>query len=112
MNNKCTKPGCGAYKVIGRTCTDKDCPQEWVHHTVYNMEIATKDAEIARLQAENERMREALDECEEYFDNRADAEYFSDSPQPVANEEMHLLGVVRSALPAIDPAGGQPVGVE
>ncbi|PDT47297.1 hypothetical protein CO661_14035 [Sinorhizobium fredii] len=41
---------------------------------------------------------EALEECEEYFDNRADAEYFTDDPSPVPNEEMRLLTVVLDAL--------------
>lgn len=53
--------------------------------------LATKDATIAT-------MAEALDQCEDYFDNRADAEYFTDSPAPVPNEEMTLLAVVRAAL--------------
>ncbi|ANK73760.1 hypothetical protein FA04_14695 [Ensifer adhaerens] len=41
---------------------------------------------------------EALRECEEYFDNRADAEYFPDSAAPRPNEEMKLLQVVRDAI--------------
>ena len=49
------------------------------------------DAEIAHL-------REALKEVEEYFDQRADAEYFTDSAAPFPNEEMKLLGIVREAL--------------
>ena len=55
--------------------------------------LAAKDATITR-------MAEALDQCEDYFDNRADAEYFTDSPTPVPNEEMTLLCVVRAALEA------------
>ena len=45
-----------------------------------------------------EKIIDALRECEEYFDQRADAEYFTDSPSPVANEEMKLLQTVRAAL--------------
>ena len=41
---------------------------------------------------------DALRECEEYFDSRADAEYFTDSAAPVPNEEMKLLTLVRDAL--------------
>lgn len=41
---------------------------------------------------------EALQEAEAYFDKRADAEYFTDRPQPVGNEEMRLLCLVRKAL--------------
>lgn len=50
------------------------------------------------LWEERERLREILDECEDYFDNRADAEYFTDSAAPHPNEEMRLLTAVRAAL--------------
>lgn len=30
---KCSKAGCGAQEIIGKPCTDFDCPQQWVHHT-------------------------------------------------------------------------------
>lgn len=43
-------------------------------------------------------MREVLDRCEDYFEKRADAEYFTDSPFPHGNEEMTLLVDVREAL--------------
>jgi hypothetical protein len=33
LKQKCSKPGCGALKIIGKPCTDTDCPQQWVHHT-------------------------------------------------------------------------------
>ena len=39
---------------------------------------------------------EALDQCEDYFDNRADADH--DEYGFVPNEEMRLLSVVRAAL--------------
>jgi hypothetical protein len=39
---------------------------------------------------------EALTECEEYFDNRADADCDQDGFIP--NKEMELLHVVRTAL--------------
>ena len=41
---------------------------------------------------------ELLGECEEYFDGRADAEYFTDSPWPVPNSEMVLLCCVRELI--------------
>ena len=83
-------------------CTECACVLEngeaFRHGTIWNTRahdpaLAAKDAEINRL-------REALDQCEDYFDNRADAEYFTDSPTPVPNEEMTLLAVVRAALEA------------
>ncbi len=30
---RCSKPGCGALKIVGKPCSDADCPQQWVHHT-------------------------------------------------------------------------------
>jgi len=39
---------------------------------------------------------DALERCEEYFDNRADADCDQDGYVP--NEEMKLLQVVRDAL--------------
>jgi hypothetical protein len=41
---------------------------------------------------------EALEECHEYFDGRADAEYTTDSASPTGNEEMRLLVQVNDAL--------------
>lgn len=41
---------------------------------------------------------EVLRECEEYFDDRADAEYFPDSAALHPNEEMNLLVKVRDVL--------------
>lgn len=26
---KCTKPGCGAMRLIAKPCLDYDCPQDW-----------------------------------------------------------------------------------
>ena len=43
-------------------------------------------------------MAEALAECEEYFEQRADAEYFTESAYPVGNEEMHMFVLVKKAL--------------
>ncbi|HDZ38391.1 MAG TPA: hypothetical protein ENH62_08920 [Marinobacter sp.] len=44
-----------------------------------------------------------LRKCEEYFDQRADAEYFPDSPRPHANEEMGHLTEIRDFLEARKP---------
>lgn len=46
-------------------------------------------------------MRAALEEVQEYFDARADAEYFTDVAGPVGNEEMRLLTIVRAALAGV-----------
>lgn len=56
------------------------------------------DAHATALEAENAKLRDVLKECEEYFDQRADAEYFTDSAAPVGNAEMSMLVMVRKAL--------------
>lgn len=43
-------------------------------------------------------MKAALRECEAYFEERADAEYFTDSAGPVGNEEARLWSEVVLAL--------------
>lgn len=53
---------------------------------------AEKPTDIIKLEAEHGRMKEALESCYEYFDQRADA----DGGQP--NEEMSLLIQVEAAL--------------
>lgn len=55
----------------------------------WRQEVGKKASQIARL-------RDALDECEDYFDNRADADCDQDGYIP--NEEMKLLTLVRGAL--------------
>lgn len=45
---------------------------------------------------------EHLHEMEEYFDQRADAEYFPDSPSAVPNEEMRLLVQVRESIEILE----------
>lgn len=40
----------------------------------------------------------ALEECEAFFEERADAEYFTDSASPVPNDEMRLLTEVQVGL--------------
>ncbi len=40
-----------------------------------------------------------LRECEEYFDQRADAEYLPDQTAPQGNDEMRLLCDIRAVLP-------------
>ncbi|WP_156912304.1 hypothetical protein [Roseibium algicola] len=38
MSEKCAKPGCGALKLVGKPCSDFDCPQHWLA----NMEALVK----------------------------------------------------------------------
>ena len=51
--------------------------------------------------ADNELLVELLDvlrECEIYFDERADAEYFTDNSAPIGNAEMGMLALVLEAI--------------
>ena len=41
---------------------------------------------------------EVLEECEEYFDNRADADYDIGAERYISNPEMKLLCMVREAI--------------
>ena len=49
-------------------------------------------------------VREALEEVEDYFDQRADAEYLPGQAAPVGNEEMRMLCIVREALAVLPVA--------
>ena len=42
--------------------------------------------------------RKVLEEIEDYFDDRADAEYLPDKAAPAGNEEMRLLVEIRAVL--------------
>ena len=53
---------------------------------------------IREAEARADSAEAMLRECEEYFDQRADAEYFPDSPSPHPNEEMKLLTEIRAFL--------------
>lgn len=62
-----------------------------------------RDEALAALKASEERETaavEALEQCEEYFDNRADADCDQDGFIP--NKEMRLLSVVRAARSALE----------
>ena len=59
---------------------------------------------------------ELLLDLHEYFEGRADAEYFTDRAGPVGNEEMRFLVRIQREIAladeagrdAIDPTTGQP----
>ncbi len=57
----------------------------------------TPEQEIAYLQKENNRLKAALEECIEYFENRCDVvdgSYGESAP----NEEMSMLSNIKYAL--------------
>jgi hypothetical protein len=60
-------------------------------------------AEIERLRAINIELLAALEEVEDYFEDRADAEYSTDSAAPTGNEEMQFLVLIRAAIRRAKP---------
>jgi hypothetical protein len=53
------------------------------------------------------RIRNTLELCRDYFEQRADAEYFTDSASPCGNEEMQLLVDVEDALRRVGLPNGE-----
>lgn len=49
---RCSKPGCGAFNLAGHPCTDGDCPQQFVHHTVFQEEVTKAENDAYRLAAQ------------------------------------------------------------
>ncbi|TCR64664.1 hypothetical protein [Bosea sp. BK604] len=91
------------YRATGKTADLPeltDAERIEYHRGVAERALAGQH-EIARerdeARAEAKRLREALAECEEYFDNRADADCEGDPAEFVPNKEMRLLNIVRAA---------------
>ena len=55
------------------------------------------EGKVAKLERENAKLRAALEQCEEYFDDRADV-VDGDYGVPAPNTEMQMLSEVRAAL--------------
>jgi hypothetical protein len=92
--------GCGEpVPEFGRKRFFFNSPGEQVHDNDACVQLRNERLAAREFQREAApEMFEALRECEEYFDQRADAEYFIDSPTPVGNAEMKMLVLVREAL--------------
>ncbi len=58
----------------------------------------TIDAHFVELDGALERLQTVLRECEEYFDQRADADH--NGVNFIANDEMRLLTEIREAMPS------------
>lgn len=57
---------------------------------------------LKEIEDQLDALTEALKECEDYFDNRADVNDGSYG-EPIPNTEMRLLEVVRAALNQVKP---------
>lgn len=108
--------GCPAYEEYNPLSIDVDKSEAWDVVAAKNLIIATKDAEIARLTAENERMREALEPFAEFAENNIEHDGWGG-----LRCERERINVwfgpsdfirARAALSIPDPAGGMPVEVE
>ncbi len=55
------------------------------------------EGKATKLERENAKLRTALEQCEDYFDNRADV-VDGDYGVPAPNAEMSILAEIRSAL--------------
>ena len=74
------------------------------HETQHLLDCcAERDKALAAAEAECVRLREALEDCEDWFGERADADAQGDPMEYVGNAEMHALGRVRRALAATAP---------
>ena len=73
----------------------RDATPEW--DRLYEAIRAYRTTMERRISA----LAETLRDCEEYFDSRADAEYFTDSPAPVPNEAMRMQSQTNEALAAL-----------
>lgn len=65
-------------------------------------QLADMASEDATYRIQRDALAEALRQCRGYFDDRADAEYFTDSPTPLPNEEMRLLVEIDDALATLE----------
>lgn len=77
----------------------------WFADLPATTEARLKEAadEITRLRSTSQAggVREALEDCEAYFDERADADQPAGCSSPIPNEEMSLLIKVRNALASV-----------
>jgi hypothetical protein len=93
----------GHYTGHGR----KHGPRKPSGHVEQDMKFIVEACNsYPRLIEERERLREALRECVDYFDQRADAEYTTESARPIANQEMGLLVLITDALASLEKDNG------
>lgn len=62
----------------------------------------TKMHKTAKIQSPLKEVHETLSQVCEYFEERADAEYFTDSPSPIPNEEMRHFASCKEAIELLE----------
>ncbi len=50
----CRKPGCGALEIIGKPCTDWDCPQQTMTAKQHAAELASLRESLAKAEGERD----------------------------------------------------------
>lgn len=84
-----------------------DCyPVDHVMHDKGRRSRKALAGDGSKVAAVVKKMRSALQECEEYFDQRADIADYSDETGHTPNEEMKLLTEIREALNDIGGGDG------
>lgn len=94
--------GCVAIEGSG---VPWDCVDATMNYTgaLVAKKVAAGALALAAAEAREARLREALEDCEDWFGERADADAQGDPMEYVGNAEMHALGRVRRALAATAP---------
>lgn len=83
----------------------KDLAEEAYAHADAMLAARGKTSDDERLRAAAPELLAALIEVEEYFDDRADAEYTTESAIPMTNIEMDHLTTVRAAIAKAEGKG-------
>lgn len=88
-------PSAGHYEFV----EERD---DLMQRFLSDLQGVRRDIELAvikgRLCEAAQDVLDVLMECRDYFDSRADAEYFPDSPYPRTNEEMDRLTDIDAVL--------------
>ena len=102
MEHELSEAGCATVADLVRE--RDEARDKRAHETQHLLNCcAERDKALAASQAECVRLREALEDCEDWFGERADADAQGDPMEYVGNAEMHALGRVRRALAATAP---------
>ncbi|MHC5307559.1 hypothetical protein [Bartonella sp. LJL80] len=81
-SERCTKPGCGALKIIGQPCRDWDCPQKLLTPNEYKALVAENAALKQRIKEIDKRL-EFIENNDVYW-NMDDPDETGNSPEEIA----------------------------